>query len=245
MTDNEEQGVRSNPAIQLYDMLAALTARARSDPNGKQRDVLCDVLRVDPDETALLYRRLAELYKLPGVVLRSLMNAKADLIFAEWRTPVDEAISRLDGSAHTNLSHFNGTAELPEALVKLYMCRTQIDVQDSLEMGQLSGIRAAIRSALKSVLEAKDIDQDLSQWLQSVLREMEGVVAEAEAVGAYAARDRLSVLLGDISRRPIPRATTDKEKVAYDKVASVFGWLVKALDVSTRIAGLLSPTAGE
>ena len=192
MADKKEQGSYSNPAILLHDILSSLI-RASNLNKHNQRDVLCEVLRVRANDPALLYSRLAELYRLPMHVRRALVRAGADRIFLEWADPVEKAIFLLNGSPNTNLAGF-AKDELPEAVVKLYMCRTMIDAQDSLEMQQLSDIQAAIDSAMSKVAAAEDIDPDLSDWLECILNDaaarlrMQRPLAYTPAETSYAQR---------------------------------------------------------
>ena len=238
MAAKAEQGTY-NTAMQLHDILETLRGEARSSKHN-QRAALCKALQVPPNDVALLYVRLAELYKLPMHVRQSLVRAEADLIFLEWAHPVENAISELNGSAHTNLNTFRDTTGLPEAVVKLYMCRTMLDAQDSLEKKQLSDIRDAIGSALSSVSAAADIDPGLSEWLESTLREAESAITAAEAVGVHAARDKLCTIIGRTRLAPAPLATTDAEKKAVKTVTEVFDRLVTVANIGVKIAGLLA-----
>ena len=239
MGSKAEQRTYNNPAIQLHAILNTLDTESRSGKHN-QRNVLCKVLQVPKNDVAILYGRLAELYRLPMHVRRSLVRAGADHIFLEWAGPVENAISELNGSVSTNLVPFRDTAGLPEAVVKLYMCRTMLDAQDSLEVEQLSGIRDAIGSALSSVADADDIDPDLSEWLESTLQEADSVVADAEAVGVHAARDKLCTIIGRTRLAPCPRATGDAEKTAVETVIKVFDRLVAVVNVGLKIRGLLT-----
>ena len=238
MAERKEQGSYSNPAILLHDILSSLI-RASSLNRHNQRDVLCDVLHVPANDPALLYSRLAELYRLPMYVRRALVRAGVDPIFLEWADPVDNAISKLNGSPNTNLAGF-AKGELPEAVVKLYMCRTMIDAQDSLEMRQLSDIRAAIDSAMSKVAAAEDIDPDLSDWLECILRDAAAAIADAEAVGVHAGRDKLCTTIGRTRLTPVPSATTDAEKEVVATSLDAFNKVVTALHVGLKIAGLLT-----
>ena len=238
MAEKKEQRSYSNPAILLHDILSSLT-RAASHNKHNQRDVLCDVLHVPANAPALLYERLAELYRLPMHVRRALVRAGADPIFLEWARPVDNAISLLNGSPSTNLVGF-AKGELPEAVVKLYMCRTMIDAQDSLEMRQLSDIRAAIGSAMSEVAAAEDIDADLSEWLECILKDAVAAIADAEAVGVHAGRDKLCRTIGRTRLTPGPSATTDAEKEVVATSLDAFNKVVTVLHVGVRIAGLLT-----
>ena len=239
MASKAEQGTYNNPAIQLHDILETLRTESRAGKHN-QRAVLCRVLQVPPNDIPLLYGRLAELYRLPRHVRRSLVRGGANPLFLEWAGPVEDAISKLSGSTNTDLVPFRETAGLPEAVVKLYMCRTMLDAQDSLEMEQLSSIRDAIESALSSVAAADDIDPDLSEWLESTLREAESVVAAAEAVGVHAARDKLCTIIGRTRLAPCPRATGDADKTAVETVRKVFDTLVTVMNVGLKIHGLLT-----
>ena len=107
-------------------------------------------------------------------------------------------------------------------------------------MEQLSSIRDAIESALSSVAAADDIDPDLSEWLESTLREAESVVAAAEAVGVHAARDKLCTIIGRARLAPCPRATGDADKTAVETVRKVFDTLVTVMNVGLKIHGLLT-----
>ena len=238
MTKRKEQGSYSNPAILLHDILSRLI-KASSLNRHNQRDVLCDVLHVPANDPALLYNRLAELYRLPMHVRRALVRAGADPIFLEWADPVDNAIFILNGSPNTNLAGF-AKGELSEAVVKLYMCRTMIDAQDSLEMQQLSDIRAAIDSAMSKVAAAEDIDPDLSDWLECILKDAAAAIADAEAVGVHAGRDKLCTTIGRTRLTPVPSATTDAEKEVVATSLDAFNKVVTALHVGLKIAGLLT-----
>ena len=242
MADEAERGARSNLAIHLHDILNALSEEAR-DGNKKQRDALCKVLRVPPNDGALLHSRLADLHRLPTYVRQALTRAGAPPKFFEWQHAVEVAVSQLSGSVHTNLGPFRETAGLSKALIQLDMCQTMLDDHDSLETKQLSEIRDAIETALTSVINAEDIDPDLAEWLESTLRKAESVVEEAEIFGAEAARDRLWPILGDIRRTPVPPATTAKEEAAVMTVVSIASRLVTLLDAGTKIAALLPKIA--
>ena len=239
MAGKAEQATYNNSAIQLHDILDTLTRESRNSKHN-QRDVLCKALQVPPNDPVLLYRRIAELYRLPRYVRRSLVRAGADPIFLEWASPVETAISELNGSPNATLVSFRDTARLSEAVVKLYMCRTMLDAQDSLELTQLSDIRDAIESALSIVSAADDVDPDLLDWLEHTLREATSVVAEAEAVGVNAAREKLYAIIGRARLAPGPLATTDEEKTVVETVAKVFDRLVTVVNVGLKISGLLT-----
>ena len=172
-------------------------------------------------------------------VRRALVRAGADRIFLEWADPVEKAIFLLNGSPNTNLAGF-AKDELPEAVVKLYMCRTMIDAQDSLEMQQLSDIQAAIDSAMSKVAAAEDIDPDLSDWLECILNDAAAAIADAEAVGVHAGRDKLCTTIGRTRLTPVPSATTDAEKEVVATSLDAFNKLVTTLHVGLQIAGLLT-----
>lgn len=238
MAKRTEQESHRNPAILLHDILSSLI-KASSLNKHNQRDVLRSVLHVSANDPALLYNRLAELYRLPMHVRRALVRAGADPIFLEWADPVDNAISLLNGSPNANLGGF-AKGELPEAVVKLYMCRTMIDAQDSLEMRQLSDIRAAIDSATSKVAAAEDIDPDLSNWLECILKDAAAAIADAEAVGVHAGRDKLCTTIGRTRLAPPPSATTDAEEEVVATSLDAFNKVVTALHVGLKIAGLLT-----
>ena len=238
MAKKKERESHRNPAILLHDILTSLI-KASSLNKHNQRDVLCGVLHVPASDPALLYSRLAELYRLPVHARMALVRAGADPIFLEWADPVDNAISLLNGSPNTNLGGF-AKGELPEAVVKLYMCRTIIDAQDSLEMQQLSDVRAAIDSAMSKVAAAEDIDPALSNWLESILKDAAAAIADAEAVGVHAGRDKLCTTIGRTRLTPPPSATTDAEKEVVATSLEVFNKVVTVLHVGVKIAGLLT-----
>ena len=238
MKGTTPQAAHINPAIQLHRVLDSLNRHANSS-NPNQREALCEVLRVSTSDAALLHKRLAELYRMPGHVRRSLERAGADPIFLEWHPPVEKAIFKLDGSTHTNLVAFRKTAGLPEAIVKLYMCTTMLDGRDSLELEQLSEIRGAIDAALSSIADAKDIDPELADWLEATLREAESVVEEAEVVGADGARDKLRAVIGGICLDQHPDATTNEEKAALRNAGEIFDRVVAVVNAGARVAGLL------
>ena len=238
MANRKERESHCNSAVLLHDILTSLI-KASSLNKHNQREVLCSVLHVPANDPALLYSRLAELYRLPVHVRRALVRAGADPIFLEWADPVDNAISLLNGSSNTNLVGF-AKGELPEAVVKLYMCRAMIDGQDSLEMRQLSDIRAAIDSAMSKVAAAEDIDPDLSDWLDSILKDAAAAIADAEAVGVHAGRGKLCATIGRTRLTPPPSATTDAEKEVVATSLDAFNKVVTVLHVGLKIAGLLT-----
>lgn len=238
MVDKKEQGSYRNPAIALHDILNELM-RASSLAKHNQRDVLCKVLNVNPNDPALLYTRLAELYRLPKHVRRSLVRAGADPIFLEWTGPVENAISQLNGSPNTNLGSFAKGA-MAEAVVKLYMCRTMLDAQDSLEMQQLSDIQEAVDSAWQKVADADDINPDLLDWLEGILKDAMDAIEDARAVGVHAGREKLYATIGRASVGPTPSPNTDEEKEITTEALDAFNKAVAVLHVGLKIAGLLT-----
>ena len=81
---------------------------------------------------------------------------------------------------------------------------------------------------------------DLSEWLESTLGEAESVVADAEAVGVHAARDKLCTIIGRTRLAPCPRATGDAGRTAVETVIKVFDRLVAMMNVGLKIRGLLT-----
>ena len=239
MTREAQQETHNNPAVQLHDILAALRTESNDD-NRRQRDALCKVLRVPRPDIALLHTRLAELYKLPRHVRRLLVGMGAHPQFLEWAAPIENAILELDGSTHTNLVSFRETAGLSKALHNLPLCGALLEGRDSLEVEQLSEIRAAIESAQATLYEADDIDSDLAEWLQYILQEAESAVADALAVGVYAARGKLRAIIGGARLDPHPPAATEKEREVLKSVADVVIKLATMVNAGSNVARLLT-----
>ena len=248
-----------NPAVQLYDLLTALIEESkRSGVN--QKDALCRVLQVPTDDSALLHARIAELLRLPARVKATLAVADQDSIYGEWFDPVQGAMSTLSGSDFANLQAFQ-TEQVAHAVIKLYMCRPVLADKDTLAAEQLTTIEKEIDEALQIVSAATNIDQGLKQRLLEILREASDVVDEARAAGIYAAREKLSTLMGRIlfdpplirtaAESPMrqPDSPVQITRVAYKVLAHVvvavagkFGEGV-AKQLTGKITGLLTGTA--
>ena len=248
------ESARTNPSVRLHDVLTALVRESASSKHN-QRDVLCKLLRVPPDDSALLHSRLAELHRLPELTRRVLLLVGAADIYREWYPEVANAISQLSGSVHTNLGAFHNRAGLKEAITKLYMCREVLEDRDVLELQQLSEIREAIKAARAEVFGNVEIDPDLSDWLVTTLEQAEQVVEIAETVGVYAARDKIRSIVGGVYIDPAPAAKTEEEGALTQKAVEVFTRLAAAVLaqsvpeiaelISGKFSGLLPPPAAE
>ena len=190
---------------------------------------------------AVLYERLAELYRLPSHVRRLLVGMGANPQFLEWAAPVENAILELDGSSHTNLISFHETAGLTKAMHNLPLCAALLGGRDALEIEQLSEIRDAIQSTLDAVASADDINPDLADWLESVLLEAERAVQDALIVGVYAARGRVRAIIGRIPLDPHPSAENKSEEAAIKSVGKIVLNLAKVLHAGRDIYEFLKP----
>ena len=224
-----------NPAIQLHGILTTLVGHSKRS----QRDGLCAALSVDPQDKSLFYLRLVDFYQMPDGVKLALQRANANSIFLEWYNPISAAISRLDGSPSTNLTHLTPPS-LTEPMVKLYMCRTMLP--DELELKELAAIRESILQAMSQVNDAADIEPRLRARLLDILQDAMSALQDAEVFGLDAAKRKLYAVIGRVRVNPIPDPETDTEKAVFKTVGSVcaelFKWARFAENLE-KIAGLL------
>ena len=229
------------PSQQLHSILAELVVAAQ-DGHTNQRDALVRVLRAPADMGSYFFERLAHLHRLPELTQQALTRTGADPIYFEWVDPVQEAMSTLDGSANSPLHAFRNNDALSAAIVKLYMCTPVLANEDALEIQQLSDIREAIGDVLAEIEKAPGLDNDLENWLVSILRSAREVTHIAETLGAYAAREKIRTIIGGALADPAPPPTSEEGGELTQRAIDLFTRLAAAVlgKATTEVAQLVA-----
>ena len=200
-----------NPAGRLFSLLE----NARRGQNQKLSSVWFDVLGVEPEDWALLLRRMATVLRLPEQVRRE-VTMLSDIgnheDFVALLPKVETALRNL----FQNDRNWLRTTIGEDTMVALRLISNLLSArrpQPVLDNAQLEAIRDEVRNITDEVNVATDLPSDLAEYLNDLLRDMLEALEHHQVDGSkplQVAAERsigglglLRIRLGDVLNHPV------------------------------------------
>jgi hypothetical protein len=250
---SEQRVPVDNPAGRLYEILAAaMSAEIYKEVNSEvmvnvrqaerqAREVLAEVLHVDPNDAASLFRELTKLFNLINLARESVMYLRGvrHELYLKPLEDIEQAFGKFDYTK--SWSSFKQSFD-SNTLARLEFCADTLSSQlkeKIVDSDYLATFQAEIEMLLEEVI-GSNLSEEMKSFLFEKLQDINQAIRNYRFYGSKSLEYALESTLGGLILRKDKLPEKGKSKV-LDKFFDVVAKLNALLNVGTKLQEVLPP----